>query len=785
MTHSGANNGFDDGQMPSSKFIEFCPSPLAVFDGQMRCLAVSHSWCEVFGYERDSLIGRCHYDVNPNIPAHFRAQHAQCLGGETIFVERDRFESHAKGQMWIRRLLQPWRLPDGTVGGIVMSNEDITAQVVAEERLEAQRAFIDTAIENLMDGIVVIDVEGKVVLMNEEARSINGMSSSDADLDLEREWPHTHDIVSGRLIAHGERPLARAWRGEQVNSEQLRLVTRDGTTRFVDVNARPVVDSKGQFMGVVGSIHDISRIRAAEASAVESARRHKALYDHTPTMLHSTDPDGRLTQVSDFWLKKLGYHRDAVIGQRLGDYLVPSCRAEFERTMAAAVSVSGEFGETPAADMELQVATATGAVIDVIMSSIPHRNGEKTEMLSVMVDISQRKEVERRLVQAQKMEAVGQLTGGLAHDFNNLLGVIMGNLQLLERRIGAEDQRSARQLRSALTAVEKGADLTRRLLSFSRKQQLDVAAIDVNPLIGGMMDLLRRTLGETIVLSSALADPLPAAGTDPHQLESAILNLAINARDAMPSGGHLMIETESVVVDENYARLARDLEPGNYVVIAVTDTGSGIPQNMLDHVFEPFFTTKEVGKGSGLGLSMIYGFAKQCGGNVKIYSEVECGTTVRLYLPVAKRQAVPAETGVRAVVDAGAQGTEKILIVEDKESMREVATLLLEDLGYEVLSAGDGHEALALITSGVPFDLLFTDIMMPGGMDGVTLAAEARKSRPALPVLFTTGYAEAATLDRGRITSNGRNLLAKPYKKTDLATKIRAALDTAEPQAVA
>lgn len=502
------------------------------------------------------------------------------------------------------------------------------------------------------------------------------------------------------------------------------------------------------------------------------AHRYKGLYTATPVMLHSIDPQGRLLSVSDFWLKKLGYTRGEVIGRRSTDFLTP------DSARKAREDVLPEFMRTGVCqDIEYQFLTKSGEALDVLLSGVAEydEHGKVRRSMAVLIDVTDRKRMERQLVQAQKMETVGQLTGGLAHDFNNLLGVVLGNLQLVERSV-AGDEKAERRVAAALGAVERGAELTRRLLAFSRRQKLETETFDPKPLIDSLSDLLERTLGEDIALECRLRDGVPCVRTDPAQLESAILNLAVNARDAMPDGGSLTIESDLARIDEDdAAREGADVTPGDYAVLAVTDTGTGIPADKLAHVFEPFFTTKETGKGSGLGLSMVYGFMKQSGGFVRIYSEIGRGTTVRLYLPIDTCAAGCSLTAATTVPDAPGGG-ETILVVEDQADVREIAAALLEDLGYVVVVAEDGPSGLRVLKEREDIQVLFTDMVMPGGMDGAQLATAARELRPDLRVVYTTGYADAAVLREGRITE-ATNLVTKPYRRADLATKIRRALD--------
>jgi nitrogen-specific signal transduction histidine kinase/CheY-like chemotaxis protein len=387
-------------------------------------------------------------------------------------------------------------------------------------------------------------------------------------------------------------------------------------------------------------------------------------------------------------------------------------------------------------------------------------------------DVTGQREAEAQLLQAQKMEAVGQLTGGVAHDFNNLLTVIIGGLDLALSR-APSDMRAT--LDGPLRAAERGASLVQRLLAYSRKQALAPAELDLNTLAAGMVDLLRRTLGEDVEIELKLFPQVWAAMADRGQVENAILNLAVNARDAMPHGGKLTIETANVDLDADYSATNEDVMPGAYVMLAVTDTGTGMAADVVERAFEPFFTTKEIGKGSGLGLSMVYGFAKQSGGHVKIYSEVCHGTTVRLYLPRHVAAGSLAATPATAAADHPSGG-ETIVVVEDDPLVRRLAVTQLRELGYRVLEAADGPEAQSILQGEEHIDLLFTDVVMPGGMTGRQLSDAAKARRPHLKTLFTSGYTQDSIIHQGKLDADVQ-FLAKPYKKQELALKLRAVLD--------
>jgi CheY-like chemotaxis protein len=373
------------------------------------------------------------------------------------------------------------------------------------------------------------------------------------------------------------------------------------------------------------------------------------------------------------------------------------------------------------------------------------------------------------------METVGQLTGGIAHDFNNLLQIVSGNLDLLRQKIPSDAAHLKRYADRAFTGADRAATLTQRLLAFSRRQPLAPKPVDVNRLIPGMSELLHRTLGETIEVEAVLTPRLWTVEADPNQLENAIINLAINARDAMPDGGKLTIETQNTHLDASYTAQNPEVLVGQYAVICISDTGLGMDSETVAKAVEPFFTTKEVGRGTGLGLSMVYGFVKQSGGHIKIYSEPGEGSTVKMYLPrlLGQFEEEIENLGTSAVK---AQGEESILVCEDDEDVRAYSAEVLRELGYRVFEAVDGPSALALMEANGPVDLLFTDVVLPSGMTGAVLAKEAAKLQPGIRTLFTTGYARNAIVHQGRLDP-GVELLTKPFSYADLAARVRDILD--------
>jgi PAS domain S-box-containing protein len=494
-----------------------------------------------------------------------------------------------------------------------------------------------------------------------------------------------------------------------------------------------------------------------------------ARYGNNPP--HKGMPEGHLPVRSYLAVPVIGRDGAVLGGLFFGHAAVGVFTERSERGLAglaaeAAVAIDNVH-LARAAQTEIAERTRAQEALRDLNANLEREIAERTRQLRA---------TEEMVRQAQKMEAVGQLTGGVAHDFNNILQVILGNLDVVRRLVPAEGAgRIQRSVEHALNGARQAASLTQRLLAFSRRQPLDPKPVDVNSLVGGMADLLNRSLGETVGVETVRGAGLWKIEVDPNALESAILNLAVNARDAMPQGGRLTIETVNAYIDEPYAISHAEVAPGQYVLICVSDSGIGMDSETLKRAFEPFFTTKPVGQGTGLGLSQVYGFVKQSGGHVKIYSEVGQGTTVKIYLP--RFEASSAESDIVPAMPVP-EGTlqEAVLVVEDEEAVRAYSVEALRDLGYRVLEAADGPSALRLLQSAGHIELLFTDVVLPGGMTGAQLAAQVQALRPEIKVLFTTGYARNAIFHHGRL-DKGVQLITKPFSYADLAAKVRDVLD--------
>ncbi|MCD2317586.1 CHASE3 domain-containing protein [Sphingomonas sp. IC-11] len=473
-------------------------------------------------------------------------------------------------------------------------------------------------------------------------------------------------------------------------------------------------------------------------------------------------------------------------GKRLMDRLrdvIEEMRAEEQRLLASREAMA----QRQALLVKLGLLASGGAIILLALFAIHDARKRLAQALAAAVDlgetneklkkeIGERQAVEGQVRQMQKMESIGHLTGGIAHDFNNMLAIVIGSLDLAQRRFETDPDKAKACIDNASEGAHRAAQLTARLLAFSRQQPLEPRPVDANKLVGGMSELLRRTLGEHISVETVLAGGLWPTYIDAGQLENAILNLCVNARDAMPDGGKLTIETNNTHLDERYAAEHEEVTPGQYVVLCVTDTGTGMPPHVIERAFDPFYTTKGVGRGTGLGLSQVFGFVKQSGGHIKIYSEPDHGTTVKLYLPRHFGSvSIPASTDAPGHPVPHAQDGEIILVVEDEERVRHMSVDALRSLGYTVVQASDGEQALAVLAIQPRVDLLFTDIVMPG-MNGRQLADAAREQRPDLKVLFTTGYTRNAVVHNG-VLDPGVAFISKPFGVDQLALKVRQVLD--------
>jgi signal transduction histidine kinase/ActR/RegA family two-component response regulator len=548
------------------------------------------------------------------------------------------------------------------------------------------------------------------------------------------------------------------------------LVDGAGVTRRIVTSGLPIFDAAGQYVGYRGVGIDVTDIRRHQDEVAERTRVLEATLENLEEGVGLIDKN----------LRAIAFNRRLLDHLRLPQGAI-SPGDPFEKILRL-LAAAGEYGdEEPDAAVARRLAlalsgkpmvaertTPTGRILEIRTNPMPDGG-----FVIRYNDVTEARKRDAAIHQAQKMEALGQLTGGIAHDFNNLLTVVMGSAELL--RETGDPTRQQELAATIMRAAERGSELAKRLLAFARRQPLAPKTIDVNHLVGGMQGLLAQTLGEHIEIRVAAGAKLLPAHVDAGQLETAILNLAINARDAMQVGGRLTIETRNVHLDPGFLAGTGDPPPGDYVLVAVSDTGMGMTPEVKARAFDPFFTTKDFGKGSGLGLSMVYGFVRQSGGYITLYSEPGLGTTVKLYFPPA--EGAPASEEGLPVAAEDPRGSETVLLVEDDAMVRRHVEALITALGYRTVVAENGAAALAFLGSGEGVDLVFTDVVMPGGMSGRDLADAARRLRPGIKILFTSGYTNEMFAASAPEAEQLANFIAKPYRRRDLAAKLRAVLD--------
>ncbi len=513
-----------------------------------------------------------------------------------------------------------------------------------------------------------------------------------------------------------------------------------------------------------------TRVSERTSQLRDSEERAGLVIDAALDAVVSIDQEGMITGWNPQARNTFGWTSEEALGRQVDETIMPERFRQAHRDGLARYLATGE-ARVLNKRIELVALRRSGEEFPVELSITPIREGDTVSFSAFIRDLRESKERDEQLRQLQRMDAIGRLTGGIAHDFNNLLAIIHGNSELLRARLG-EDTDSAEMADDVISASERGGELVRRLLAFARMQHLESEPIDLNARLPNILGLLQRSLSENIEVRVKSARKLWPAIVDPTQVDDAIVNLAINARDAMPDGGTLTIETRNIHLDEEYAAHHAEVAPGDYVMLAVTDTGTGMSPETVSRAFEPFFTTKAEGKGTGLGLSQVFGWIKQSGGNINIYSELGHGTTIKLYLPRAESPAVEKELEQESLAPGG---DETVLVVEDNPNVRKMVIRQLRDLGYKIVEANNGPSAIKLIEQGTTFDLLLTDIVMPGGMTGFQLADHLRQGRSNIKILYTSGYTELAALPD--CLPNRAQLLSKPYRKQDLARAIRQALD--------
>ena len=656
-----------------------------------------------------------------------------------------------------------------TTEGLAVYFRDVTTQRARDEQLR----LLDIATSRLNDILLITEAEPidgpdgpKIVYVNDAFERRTGFSREEVIGQTPRmlQGPKTQPDELKRI-----RHRLENW--QPVRSELINY-TKSGEEFWLELDIVPVADDTGRFTHWVAIERDITERKQAEQALHANEARFRLVAKATGSAVWEWDVASNSLWWSEGMQEIYGHApvREDGTPTAWRELIHPDDRA---RATAAFEALRTEQKDVLLEVFRFQRADGSWATVEDRGFVVRGENGHVTHVLGSMIDISERLLLEERLRQAQKMEAVGQLTGGVAHDFNNLLTIVLGNAEILSEELVKHPHLYA-MAEMTTNAALRGAELTNRLLAFSRKQPLEPRVLDVSQLIHSMDGLLRRTLPETIQLEIVRCGGLWKTEIDPGQLETALLNLALNARDAMPDGGALTIEMVNAALDDDYVANESEVQAGQYVLIVVTDTGHGIPRETVGRIFEPFFTTKEVGKGTGLGLSMVYGFVKQSGGHIRVYSEMGEGTSFKLYFPRSQTREAgfQMDSPIRRIVG----GSETILVVEDDGLVREYVVAQLKSLGYRVFQASTGAEALEILQQEAKIDLLFTDVVIPGGMGGRAVADAARQLRPEIKVLFTSGYTENSIVHNGKL-DRGVELLSKPYRREQLAFKLRKVLD--------
>lgn len=553
-----------------------------------------------------------------------------------------------------------------------------------------------------------------------------------------------------------------------VRTRDVIEVLRSGADDFIDKNdldrLPPSIER------ALREAEERRALRQSETALHESEQRFRVIFEETVAGIAMVGIDGEILSANPAFLRILKIEAPLTPGLKWTDFTHQDDLGEslklFDDLIMGRIDVMRQ-------DKHYVGADETTVLTHLVTTAVRDSSGKFLYGVSIIEDVGEQRRMEAQLRQAQKMEAVGQLTGGIAHDFNNLLTIVMGNLELLQMRVKG-DEAGERSILTALSAVRRGAELTHRLLAVSRRQTLSPDTVDINQLVNGMTDLLQRSLGEEIEIVTRQEAELWPALIDAGQLENVILNLAINARDAMIYGGRLTIATRNHQLGQSFAAQNPEVVQGDYVVISVTDNGTGMSSDVMERVYEPFFTTKDVGKGSGLGLSMVFGFVKQSNGHINIQSRENAGTTITVYLPRSFEAVTENSLGDDETVMLG--GGETLLVVEDDPDVRAYVVGMLGDMGYQVYEAQDGKSALELLDNGLMPDLLFSDVVLPGGLNGKMVAEQAQKRCPDMKIMFTSGYAASAMSEQGRLDENVI-MLNKPYTSTELGHKLRSVLD--------
>jgi len=760
--HSGVHSS-SSGKPPTVKRALSEDAPVAVIDVDLegRVQGWNPAAERLFGWRREEVIGGALPHVPSDQKERFHESLQRVLAGETITgVELPRRRKDGS-LVDVNISAAPLRDAEGRVRGAVGVFADIPRKKLADQEATGREGPFKALIENASDVIALLDAQGTVLYASPSVARVLGYQPS------ELESKSAFDLVEPSEVAGVRATFEEAFKAEGTTvSLQFRVRHKDGGWRTLEAVGRVASEAHG----MVVDVRDVTEHRRTELALRETEARYKTLFERNPFPMWVYDVQTlRFLAVNDAAVEHYGYSQEEFLGMTILDIRPPDEIPPLPNDIA---DLSGALVDPGSWNTTLwRHRKKDGAVIDVEIRSTALSFGGWQARLVLAKDISAERRLETQLRQAQKMDAVGRLAGGVAHDFNNILGVVTGYVEIVIRTLAADDDR-ARKLREVLKAAERATALTRQLLTFSRKGLEQPQVSNLNAVVTGMEKMLRPLIGENIALAAVTEPNLWNVKADPGQIEQVLMNLAVNARDAMPDGGRLVIETHNVEIDEAIARTFLALKPGPHVMLSVSDTGQGMDAEVQNHIFEPFFTTKEREKGTGLGLSIVYGIVRQSSGHIQVYSHPGRGTTFKIYLPRADQMLAP-EAGEEASLPL--RGSETILLVEDDDALRSLAREVLEDHGYTVLEASDGPEA-GPATAGRRVDLLLTDIVLRT-TTGNALAEQLTQGRPDLRVLYMSGYTARALVSQ-RELPRGTSFLQKPFTVGALLRRVREVLDS-------
>jgi PAS domain S-box-containing protein len=756
------------------ELYEKTPVMLHSSDKQGRVTVASGYWLKNLGYSRDNVIGR---PLTAFLSDESRRLFKECEQrfqetGEVKNLELDFVRSNGE----IRVICLSASAKYGADGSFVNSQcvlEDITERRHAEATIRKSEARLNEAQRIHQVGSWEIDSVTNAVYWSDEVYRIYGLEpqefSGSYESFLDSVRPDDREFVNNAFTE-----LVKNRTPQDIVH---RMLLKDGTLKFINRRAETFYDDAGEAVRSIGTVQDITKQLKAEQALEESKHLLSVAIDNMAVGIVVIKEDGTISEFNSFAEQVFGYETAEVVGKNIRMLMPEAYWNECDQSLRTYLRSATD--ETHGIGQDATGIRKNGETFPMRIRVGELQTADGSLFVGTIHDLTEIKRLEGQLRQSQKMDAIGQLTGGIAHDFNNIIGIVMGNLELLQSQV-ASDAKTLKSVNSALKGAERGASLTRKLLGFSRKSAAEVKLTNVNDFIKSLHGLIAKSLTPSIAVEEHLAADLWPVEIDPGDFEDVLLNLSLNARDAMPNGGALVIETANKTLDEEYIKRNPKAPAGEFVTISVSDTGSGMTDEVREKIFEPFFTTRDRGKGTGLGLSMVYGFVQRSRGYVKVYSEIGEGTTFYIYLPRAQEKA-PSDEETIDISDSVPGGNETILIVDDEVDLMDVAVAFLEGLGYKTLRATGGKQALKILEENEDIDLLFSDVIMPGGLDGFKLALAAMKILPTLKILLTSGLTR-----RHQAHANGENaavvvltdkMLHKPYNESELATAIRNTLD--------